>query len=79
MAKRRWSDLSDPEKATVLAAASVQLALAATAWADLATRPAEQVNGRKALWAAVIAVNYVGPLAYFTKGRRHAAVHQPTL
>lgn len=79
MAKRRWSDLSDTEKATVLAAASVQLALAATAWADLATRPADQVNGKKAFWAAVIAVNYVGPLAYFTQGRRHPAVHQPTL
>lgn len=79
MAKRRWSDLSPVQQATVLAAASVQLALAAAAWADLATRPAEQVNGSKARWAAVIAVNVVGPLAYFTRGRRLAPVHQPTL
>ena len=30
----------------------------------------DQVNGRKALWAAIIAVNFVGPLSYFRWGRR---------
>ena len=49
---------------------SVQLSLAATAWADLARRPADEVNGSKATWAAVIAINFVGPVLYFTKGRR---------
>jgi uncharacterized protein with LGFP repeats len=29
-----------------------------------------EVNGRKALWAAVIAVNWIGPLSYFPWGRR---------
>jgi len=48
----------------------IQLALAVAAWVDLARRPADQVNGRKGLWAAVIAVNWVGPIAYFVKGRR---------
>lgn len=69
MAHRRWSELSQREQTTILVAASVQLSLAATAWADLATRPAELVNGRKSVWAAVIAVNFVGPIAYFTRGR----------
>jgi hypothetical protein len=54
----------------VLALASIQLSLAATAWSDLARRPVEDVNGSKAVWAAVIAVNIVGPLAYFRWGRR---------
>lgn len=71
--KRRWSELTDAQRAAVLAAASVQLSLAATAWIDLAKRPAEQVNGRKAVWALLIAVNFFGPLGYFRWGRRSAA------
>jgi hypothetical protein len=51
-------------------AGSVQLALAATAWTDLATRTADEVNGRTSLWALLIAVNWVGPLAWFRWGRR---------
>jgi len=39
-------------------------------WADLATRPAARVNGRKDVWAAIIGVNFVGPIAYFARGRR---------
>ncbi|HEX5511043.1 MAG TPA: PLD nuclease N-terminal domain-containing protein [Actinomycetales bacterium] len=70
MAKRRWSDLTQRQKIAVLVLGSVQLSLAATAWADLATRPADKVNGSKAVWAPVIAVNFFGPLAYFRWGRR---------
>jgi hypothetical protein len=70
MARRRWADLTDRQRTIVLTLASVQLSLAATAWADLARRPADQVNGRKAVWAAIIAVNFVGPLSYFRWGRR---------
>jgi hypothetical protein len=70
MKARRWTDLSDRQQTAVLVAVSVQLSLAATAWADLATRPATLVNGRKAVWAAVIGVNFLGPLAYFGWGRR---------
>ena len=50
--------------------ASVQLSLSATAWADLVTRPAALVNGRKGVWAAVIGVSFLGPIAYFARGRR---------
>jgi hypothetical protein len=70
MAVRRWADLSDRQKTLVLVGASVQLSLAATAWTDLARRPASRVNGSKALWAAVIGVNFLGPIAYFTRGIR---------
>ena len=70
MARERWGDLTGRQQAVVLTLASVQLSLAATAWADLATRPAHEVNGRKAVWAAIIAVDFVGPLAYFRWGRR---------
>ena len=67
---RRWNELTGGQQAAVLTAAAVQLSLAATAWADLATRPAGQVNGSKARWAFLIGINVVGPLAYFRWGRR---------
>lgn len=70
--KKTWSELTGPQRAAVLTMASVQLSLAAAAWTDLARRPADQVRGPKAIWALVIAVNFVGPIAYFTKGRRTA-------
>lgn len=72
MATRTWADLSDGQRAAVIVAGSLQLSLAATAWADLACRSAAQVRGRKPVWTAVIAVSWVGPLAYFARGRRRS-------
>jgi hypothetical protein len=72
MARKRWSDLSDGEKTAILVAASIQISLAATAWIDLARRPAELVRGPKPAWAVMIAVNFAGPIAYFTVGRRRS-------
>ena len=50
-------------------AALVQFALAGYAWWDLARRPRELVRGSKPAWAAIIAVNFVGPIAYLWIGR----------
>jgi hypothetical protein len=70
MTKKRWSDLTPGQQTAVLVAISVQLSLAATAWVDLARRPASAVRGPKLAWAAAIAVNFVGPISYFALGRR---------
>jgi hypothetical protein len=70
MTGRQWNDLTPREQTAVLTLGAVQLSLAATAWTDLARRPAAQVNGSKARWALVIAINVVGPLAWFRWGRR---------
>jgi hypothetical protein len=67
---KRWSDFTPQQRAGGIVSAVIQLALAAAAWRDLAKRPAEQVRGPKPLWAAVILVNFVGPLSYFVFGRR---------
>ncbi|MBO9555060.1 hypothetical protein [Cellulomonas sp.] len=64
-----WRDLNGPERAAAVGLGAVQVGLAALAWADLATRPAALVRGRKPLWAAAIAVDFVGPILYLTKGR----------
>jgi phospholipase D-like protein len=70
MTRPHFRDLSNRQQFVLLTAASVQLALAATAWADLTFRAPEEVNGSKRVWAAVIAVNFVGPACYFRWGRR---------
>ncbi len=70
-AKKKFADLSPWQRTLVLVLASVQLSLAASAWTDLAKRPAEKINGTKLKWALIIAVNFVGPISYFRKGRRN--------
>ena len=70
--RRTWNEFSPAQQTALLTAACVQISLAATAWVDLARRPAAQVNGPKPVWAAVIAVDFVGPIAYFVKGVRRA-------
>ena len=67
-----WNALSTPAKVTVMAATSVQVSLAVSAWADLAQRRPELVNGSKRKWAAVIAINFLGPMLYYRRGRRPA-------
>ena len=49
------------------------MGLLAIAQRDLAKRPAALVRGPKPLWGAVNMVNFVGPLAYLTFGRRSTA------
>ncbi|MDH6283056.1 PLD nuclease N-terminal domain-containing protein [Prescottella agglutinans] len=73
MAKSKWTDLSPAKRASILALAAVELSLAVSAWADLATRRREEVNGSKGKWAAIIAVNIIGPLSYFRWGRKKSA------
>ena len=73
MAKKKWAELSPVQRAVILTLGSIQISLAATAWTDLARRPREQVNGSKGKWAAIIAVNTIGPLSYFRWGRRKSA------
>jgi hypothetical protein len=72
--RRRWADLNPRQQTAVSVAAVVQLLLAAAAWADLATRTPAEVNGSRTTWAVVIAVNVVGPLAWFRWGRRARGV-----
>lgn len=57
---------------------SVEVSLAVSAWSDLAQRPPEAVNGSKKKWAAVIAINFVGPILYYWRGRRQVAPVQPS-
>ena len=73
MARKRWSDLDPRQQKAVMAAGTIEAVLKTAALIDLARRPARQVRGSKAVWAAAIAlVNAAGavPIAYFLRGRR---------
>ena len=69
MERKRWKDLSTTQRGVILTLASVQISLAVSAWVDLALRKPELVRGSKAKWAAIIAIDFVGPVLYFTKGK----------
>lgn len=48
----------------------VQIGLQAAALIDIARRPASEINGGERKWVALSFVNFVGPIAYFVKGRK---------
>ena len=70
MDKKKWTDLSTPERVVVAVIALVQLSLLVAALWDIAKRPAEEINGDKRIWAGVAFINWIGPLTYFTVGRK---------
>ena len=70
MAKKKWSDLTSGQRKAMIALGTVEVALASAAYIDLIRRPADEVDGGKGKWAAIIAINIIGPIAYFTRGRK---------
>ncbi len=70
MANKKWSEMSSAQQTAVLTLTSIEVALTATALVDLVRRPAEQVHGRKAVWALALFVQPVGPIAYLWAHRR---------
>ncbi|WP_230990128.1 MULTISPECIES: PLDc N-terminal domain-containing protein [Rhodococcus] len=62
--------MTDRQRGGLAVLTIVQMVLAVAAWVDLARRDPREINGSKGKWAAVIAVNFIGPVAYFTRGRR---------
>jgi hypothetical protein len=68
----RWSDLSQGQRRLLAAAAVAEGALKIAALVDIQRRPAEQIRGPKALWRAAMVVNLIGPVSYFTIGRKRS-------
>jgi hypothetical protein len=69
-AKRKLRDLSPAKRVAIGTAAGLQVGLLAAALVDLRRRPARKIRGDKRLWVAASFVNYAGPIAYFTVGRK---------
>ena len=69
-ARKRWSDLTPAQRRGIIAAGVVQNSLLVAALIDIRRRPARKVRGDKRVWAAASFVSWVGPLAWFTYGRK---------
>lgn len=70
MSRRRWSDYSPNQQRALAIGGIVEVALTTCALVDLAKRPSYRVRGAKWMWAAGCLVQPVGPVAYFSFGRR---------
>lgn len=70
MAHTSWKELSGKRKVFVTLLTSAQLALTVAAYKDLVGRPEKEIEGSKLAWGIALLVNWIGPLAYFAKGRR---------
>jgi len=73
MSRPRWSDLSERNRRLLIAVAVADGALRVAALIDIRRRPADQIRGRKRVWATAVAlVNSAGvvPISYFVFGRR---------
>ncbi len=70
MQQKRWGDLSVLQRALIMLGGILQLGLLGATLFDLRRRPAELIRGPKKLWFGLAFVNYIGPIAYFTIGRR---------
>ena len=68
--KKHWSEFPKGQRVAIVASAAVEVVLTTAALVDLARRPRTQVRGPKLLWALGCFVQPVGPIAYFTLGRR---------
>ncbi len=68
--KISWRELNPVQRAATVVLAAVQLALSVAAWRDLAKRSDAEVNGDRRLWTFIIAINWIGPVLYFRRGRR---------
>ena len=71
-ARTKWAELSDRQRALLLAAAAAELSLKIAALIDIKRRPADRIRGPKALWRAAMAVNLLGPVSYFAVGRKRS-------
>jgi ABC-type cobalt transport system substrate-binding protein len=55
----------------------VQGALLLAALADIAQRPAEEINGDKRRWFAFLFTPFIGPIGYLIFGRKQAQAEIP--
>jgi hypothetical protein len=75
--RKKWGDLTARQRATIIVVGAVQIALFALVQRDIGRRAPHQLRGPKWAWRLAAAVNWIGPLAYFTVGRRRGSPPTP--
>lgn len=66
----RFTELPRWRQAGIVVLATVQLGLLISAERDIQRRPAALIRGPKTRWRLLCLINFLGPLSYFTFGRR---------
>ncbi|WP_027012327.1 PLDc N-terminal domain-containing protein [Corynebacterium freiburgense] len=65
-----WNKLTGAERSSILGFAAFDIIGKLAAWHLLYHRPAENFRGPKWLWFLISLVNGIGPVAFFTLGRK---------
>ncbi len=68
--RKSWSELPLRQRILTMVLGAVQVALLAAALIDIRRRPGYAIRGPKGLWMALSFINFAGPIAYFTLGRK---------
>ncbi len=68
--RREWSDLSPFARISMVVSGLVQVALLLAALWDIRGRAADEIRGNKLMWVALSFINFIGPISYFTIGRK---------
>ncbi|BCW74557.1 hypothetical protein NicSoilB11_41230 (plasmid) [Arthrobacter sp. NicSoilB11] len=71
--KKTWKEMSPSGRAGIILTAIMQVSLLVAAQRDISRRPAELINGPKAVWRAASFINFIGPMGYFVFGRKRPA------
>jgi hypothetical protein len=66
----RFSELPRRRQAGIIMLGTVQLGLLIAAERDIQRRPAALIRGPKTRWRFLCLINFLGPVSYFTFGRR---------
>lgn len=69
--KKSFKDLSQGQRTLIIVLTAIDVVAKALAVRDIRKRSGDQVRGPKALWFALQALNFIGPAAWFTLGRRN--------
>lgn len=73
MKGKRWSELDPQQRRRIKIVGAAQMAVQAATLIDVWRRPADQIRGPKKAWIAAAFVQPVGPIAYWTRGRKRGA------
>jgi hypothetical protein len=77
VAQKKWSERSRRSRTLIVAAGAIEVVLLMATLIDIKRRPADQIKGSKRMWTALAFINIVGPISYFTFGRRRSASVYP--
>lgn len=67
---KRWGELSTFTRLRFIVLGTIQVSLMLAALWDIHRRAPEELNGNKKMWYFLAFVNWIGPIAYFWKGRK---------